>query len=168
MDARDILTQTALFADALNTEEIKFLASQSRPAFFLAGTRLMNQGDFGGSMFVIVKGEVSVNLVDRDAREQSVAALGPGDIVGEMSLFTGDRRTATVSAISNVDAVEITKWSLERVFSKSPGLVDRFAEVLAKRQAELNNLTSTQGGSSREAFIRQARNAFAGLFGGAR
>jgi CRP-like cAMP-binding protein len=167
MNAREILITTKLFAESLNADEIKFLAAQSRPAFFLAGTRLMNQGDFGGSMYVIVKGEVSVNLVDRDAREQSVAALGPGDIVGEMSLFTGDRRTATVSAVSNVDAVEITKWSLERVFSKSPGLVDRFAEVLAKRQAELNNLASTQG-SSREAFIRQARNAFAGLFGGAR
>jgi CRP-like cAMP-binding protein len=166
MDARETLARVPLFADALDSEQIKFLASQSRPSFFRAGTRLMSQGDFGGSMFVIVTGEVSVNAVDRDAREQIVASLGPGDIVGEMSLFTGDRRTATVSAVTNVDAIEITKWSLERVFTRSPGLLDRFAELLARRQAELSALSKSQSGSSREAFLRQARSAFTNLFGG--
>jgi CRP/FNR family cyclic AMP-dependent transcriptional regulator len=164
MDASEILSKTPLFAEALDADQIKFLASQSRTAFFLAGSRLMHQGDLGGSMFIIVNGKVSVNLVDRDAREQTVATLGPGDIVGEMSVFTGDRRTATVAAAANVDAIEITKWSLERVFSKAPGLMDRFADVLAKRQAELSAI-STQSGVSRDAFIRQARNAFASLFG---
>jgi CRP/FNR family transcriptional regulator, cyclic AMP receptor protein len=168
MEARETLARVPLFADTLDAEQITFLASQSRPSFFRAGTRLMNQGDFGGSMFVIVKGDVSVNVVDPDAREQSVASLGPGDIVGEMSLFTGDRRSATVSAVTNVDAIEITKWSLERVFTKSPGLLDRFAELLAKRQAELGALSRSQSASSREAFLRQARNAFTSLFGGAR
>jgi CRP/FNR family transcriptional regulator, cyclic AMP receptor protein len=164
MDAASILARTQLFADALETEQVGYLASQSRPAFFRAGTRLMNQGDFGGAMFVIVSGDVSVNLIGADDSERAVAKLGPGDVVGEMSLFTGDRRTATVEALTNVDAIEITKTSLERIFTTSPGLVDRFAEVLAKRQAELRSVSAAEPRSTREAFIRQARSAFTSLF----
>jgi CRP-like cAMP-binding protein len=165
MDAREILSGVPLFADTLSQEQLGFLASHSRSAFFRAGTRLMNQGDFGGAMFVITKGQVSVNLTDEKDRERTVATLGVGDIVGEMSLFTGDRRTASVVAASNVDALEITKWSLERVFARTPELVDRVGAVLAKRQAELSALSSAEGKSARDAFVRKARKAFAGLFG---
>ena len=167
MDAREFLSKVPLFAGALNADQLAFLAKGSRTAFFLAGTRLMNQGDFGGSMFVITEGKVGVTFVDADAREQLVATLGPGDVVGEMSLFTGDRRTATVSAISNVNAIEITKWSLERVFAKAPDLIDIFAAVLAKRQAELNAVSRSRSVSSNEKFAQNARRVFVNIFGGA-
>jgi len=125
----------------------------------------MSQGSFGGSMFVVVDGEVSVTLADEQGAEQTVTTLGRGEIVGEMSLFTGDRRTATVVAVTNVDAIEITKTSLERVFAKAPELVEKFAKVLATRQAELSLLSDSGAAGSREAFIRQARKVFAGIFG---
>jgi CRP-like cAMP-binding protein len=166
MDARAFLANVPLFADALNGEQLAFLAKESRPAFFRAGTRLMSQGEFGGSMFVIAEGIVAVTFVDADAREQQVATLGPGEIVGEMSLFTGDRRTATVAALSNVDAIEITKWSLERIFAKAPGLIDEFATVLAKRQAELRAAAGLPSAAGRASFTKQARRMFAGIFAG--
>jgi CRP-like cAMP-binding protein len=164
VEAREHLAKVPLFSDALDVEQVGFLASQSRPAFFRADTRLMTQGSLGGSMFVIVAGEVNVNFVDEHGREQTVARLGPGEVVGEMSLFTGDRRTATVVAATNVDAIEITKWSLERVFAKAPSLVDKFASVLAERQAALNALSKSPAAGSSEAFISQARKAFADFF----
>ncbi len=165
MEHRAFLATIPLFAETLDDEQLSFLAAQSRPALFRAHTRLMSQGSLGGSMFVIAKGEVSVNLVDEHGREQIVATLGPGEIVGEMSLFTGDRRTATVSAVNNVEAVEITKWSLERVFAKAPELVDTFAALLAERQAELNQLSGAGASGARDAFLGQARKTFASLFG---
>jgi CRP-like cAMP-binding protein len=164
MDARAFLSKIPLFAEALSEAQLSFLANESRPAFFRAGTRLMSQGEFGGAMFVITEGKVAVTFVDAEAREQTVANLGPGDVVGEMSLFTGDRRTATVAAVSNVHAIEISKSSLERVFAKAPELVDKFAAVLASRQAELNAVSRPQSGAARDKFTRQARKVFAGLF----
>ena len=159
------LAGVPLFAEALNAEQLAFLAGQSRPAFFLADQRLMSQGSLGGSMYVIVTGAVGVSFVDEHGREQSVTTLGPGEVVGEMSLFTGGRRTATVVASTKVHAIEITKWSLERVFAKAPDLVDTFAEMLARRQAELNALSGSAAAGAREAFVGQARKVFAGLFG---
>ena len=164
MEPSEFLKEVPLFAGVLGEDELRFLAAQSRPAFFRAGTRLMTQGDFGGAMFVIAAGEVAVTFVDADAREQSVAKLGPRDVVGEMSLFTGDRRTATVSAVTNVDAIEITKASLERVFARAPELVDTFASVLAKRQAELSAVSGSRSKKSGDTFTRTARKAFAAIF----
>jgi CRP/FNR family cyclic AMP-dependent transcriptional regulator len=164
MDALVFLAKVPLFADALNAEQFASLAKESRSAFFRAGTRLMSQGEFGGSMFVIAEGIVGVTFVDADAREQQVATLGPGEIVGEMSLFTGDRRTATVAAVSNVDAIEITKWSLERIFAKAPDLIDEFATVLARRQAELRAVSGAPSAVSRASFTKQARKVFASIF----
>lgn len=162
MDSAAILRTVPLFAEALSAEQLRLLASASRPAFFRAGTRLMTQGDFGGAMFVIVAGEVAVTFIAEDGRETTVATLGPHEVVGEMSLFTGDRRTATVSALSNVDALEIGKSSIERVFARAPELSDRFADVLARRQAELNAVSGSR--ESRESFAGRARKAFAGVF----
>jgi CRP-like cAMP-binding protein len=164
MDAGRILAGVPLFADVLDASQVRYLALHARPALFLAGTRLMNQGDFGGAMFVIVEGEVRVSFAAEDGNERAVATLGAGEVVGEMSLFSGDRRAATVSAVSNVHALEITKASLERVFAKAPDLADRFAAILATRQAELRQLSGAAGSPARESFVRRARAAFTAMF----
>ena len=165
MDTDAFLKTVPLFAEALDDDQLRVLAAQSRSAFFRAGTRLMTQGEFGGAMFVIASGEVGVTFTDAEAKEQSVAKLGPADVVGEMSLFTGDRRTATVSAVTNVDAIEITKASLERVFARAPELLDKFADVLAARQAELSAVAKPRTTESGARFTRQAHKLFAGMFG---
>jgi CRP-like cAMP-binding protein len=148
----------------LGTDGINTLAAASHPAFFRGGTLLMSQGDLGGSMFAIVKGTVAVNFVDKDGREKQVATLGPGEVVGEMSMFTGDRRTATVTAQTNVNALEITKTSLEKLFARSPDLLDKFGAILASRQAELNAMSGSAGSRGKEDFIRRAGSFFSHIF----
>ena len=164
-DPRQVLAAIPLFADVLGADQIKALASASHPAFFRSGTLLMSQGDLGGAMYAIVDGAVAVSFTDVQGREQLVATLGPGEVVGEMSLFTGDRRTATVSAQTNVNALEITKSSLEKLFAKSPDLLDRFGAILAARQAELNTIAGHGSRRDKEEFVRRAGKFFAGIFG---
>jgi CRP-like cAMP-binding protein len=69
-----------------------------------------------------------------------VAAIGAGQIVGEMSLLTGARRSATVTAVSDVTAIEIPKTALKPVLDSSPVLYEHFAVMLAKRQKELDRV----------------------------
>jgi CRP-like cAMP-binding protein len=102
----------------------------------------MTEGDFGSSMFAIVKGRVSVTLADRRGHDHDVASVGAGDIVGEMSLMTGARRNATVTAESEVVALEIPKVALETMFAHQPELIDRFGAVLARREAERSKVAA--------------------------
>ena len=87
-------------------------------------------------MCVLVDGKVTVS-VHSPAGEKTIATLTPGEVVGEMSLFTGERRSATVTAAGRVAAIEITKDALKPILAGAPALVDRFAALVEQRHAEL-------------------------------
>lgn len=142
VDARAVLAAIPLFREALSPRQLDHLAAQSRDAIFPAGALLMAEGDFAMSMFAIVEGEVKVAIHDEHGGEHRVATLGPGEVVGEMSLLTGMRRRATVTASSDVTALEITKATIEEMFARAPELIDRIGMILTRRQAELDKIAA--------------------------
>jgi CRP-like cAMP-binding protein len=137
MDARDILAGVPFFAEALDEAQLDALADSARKAEYDSGAILMREGDPGESLLVIVSGSVNVSVSGRPA---TVASLGEGDIVGEMSLLTGAPRSATVTAVRPVVACEIGKDDLEPLLIMSPSLFERFAAVAEKRRAELDRI----------------------------
>jgi CRP-like cAMP-binding protein len=136
---RVVLASIPFFAEVLDGEEIDILGSQVVQRSFALGAMLIREEDEGDSMFVIAAGEVAVSVIDGGV-ERHLAGLGAGDIVGEMSLMTGAKRSATVIAISPVTALEVTKAAIEPILNANPGLVQRFAAVLERRRAELDRL----------------------------
>ena len=137
MDAREVIAANPFFTEALAEAEIATLARRALSRDFGHGLELIREDDSGSSLFIIVTGQVDV-LVGSNHGGKRVARLGPGAIVGEMSLMTGARRSATVVAATDVRALEVTKPGLAPILAASPELVDRFAAVLKKRQAELD------------------------------
>jgi CRP-like cAMP-binding protein len=139
VEPEDILAAIPLF-EVLGPEDRALLAAKSRFAYFPEGALLMEEGDFGTSMFALAEGEVAVAVTDARGAVQHVADLTAGDVVGEMSLMTGSRRSATVTAVTSVTALEITKVALEAILAHSPQLLDRFGPVLEARLAELDRI----------------------------
>jgi CRP-like cAMP-binding protein len=137
MQPREILKSTPFFATVLDDAEIDMLAARARFIGFAKGATPIEEDGPGHSMFVIVSGRVSVTIAGEG---EPVATLGPGDIFGEMSLLTGARRSATVTALEPVEAIEVNKQALAHVLAHSPTLVDRFVQMLARRQRELDRL----------------------------
>ncbi len=142
MEPQDILKLTPFFGAVLDQSELDLLAGSLRVASFPRGTVLMRQGDDGPSMFVIVDGKASVTVHTRSG-ESAVATLAAGDIVGEMSLMTGARRSATVTATRKLTALEITKPAFEALLERDPDLIRRFAETVEQRHAELERINSS-------------------------
>lgn len=134
MNALEVLRATPFFAEVLDAKEMALLADHARTTAFGRGDTLVEEDGPGGSMFVIVDGEAVVTVRDDT---DSIATLGPGGIVGEMSLLTGSPRVATVTAKGPVTAIEINKRALANVLWMSHDLVDRFVEMLFRRQREL-------------------------------
>jgi CRP-like cAMP-binding protein len=135
----EFLRSVPFFSDILSSGELKALAEGARRVEFDRGACLIEQGDEEGPMYVIVKGSVTVSVRDRGT-ERSVATLREGDIVGEMALLTGIPRAATVTAQSPVTALEIDRSDVQPLLVAEPNLFDRFADTLAKRQRELDDL----------------------------
>ena len=137
MDVREILRSTPFFAGVLDDKEIVLLADHARLVTLGPGEALVEEDGPGHSMFVVVEGEVAVTVRDED---EPLARLAPGAVVGEKSLLTGAPRNATVTAAGAVTALEVDKDALANVLWMSPGLVDRFVEMLFRRQRELDRL----------------------------
>lgn len=137
MDAREAIAANPFFAEVLDAKDIAALARRALPVERQQGTDLIHEDGADASLFIIVKGRVAV--ITGDPRHgKHIAELGPGDFFGEMSLMTGERRSATVRAITDVTVLEITKAAIAPFLEATPELVERFAAVLNKRQAELD------------------------------
>ncbi len=128
------------FFDAvLDAAAIDAMRAASRRVTFRRGEVLMRQGEPGASMFTIVSGKVVVSVQEHDG-DHTVAELGPDDYVGEMSLLTGEPRTATVTARSRVVALETPKAALQPILAKAPHLARQFAVMVKERQEQLAEL----------------------------
>lgn len=136
MDIRGILNSTAFFNVVLSAEELDQVAAAARPVNFKRGEVLLRQRDLGTIMYVLVSGTVTVS-VHAPGGDDVVATLEPGEVVGEMAVITGERRSATVTAKRKVTAVEIDKDALAPLLAAAPKLAERFAAMIEQRHAEL-------------------------------
>jgi CRP/FNR family transcriptional regulator len=99
---------------------------------FPAGQVINRQGDIGTGFFVIVSGGVRVV---RDGAE--VAALGPGDFFGELSVLDGRPRIAQVIAAGPATCLAIATWDFEAVLLAEPRVALAILRGLAGRLREL-------------------------------
>ncbi|MDH4062960.1 MAG: cyclic nucleotide-binding domain-containing protein, partial [Acidobacteriota bacterium] len=110
------------------------LAAAAADHLFAAGEAIVRQGERGSSMFVVLRGGVSVVL---EPSGQQVATIEAGGFFGEMSMLTGDPRTATVRAATTVQVLEITADQMRRLAQTTPGLLEHVAQVVAERRVGL-------------------------------
>ena len=159
MRPRDILKSTPFFSDVLTDAEIDMLGARARFIAFPKGAMPIEEEAPGTSMFVIAKGTVNVTV---NGETPPIAKLGPGDIVGEMSLLTGARRSATVSTLEPVEVLEVNKEALAHVLGNSPTLVGRFVEMLLRRQRALDRIA----GGSAWGMVRPGKDELTGMIAG--
>jgi small-conductance mechanosensitive channel/CRP-like cAMP-binding protein len=141
-EIQEALINTSLFRNALSDEERQALGADCRPIELQRGNVLMRQGDAAVSMFIVLEGAISIAIDTPAGDQQEVAVSAAGDVVGEMSLMTGAPRTATVTALTRLRALEITRETIDAMLKKNPELFERFSRVLAQRQLEIDALAN--------------------------
>src|SRR5437868_7931385 len=134
LEARAILRDEALF-ECLSDQQIDNLVQQSRVSHFGRGERVIREGAEGESMFVLLRGSAEVSI-SKNSTSIPVATLKAPDCFGEMSLLTGERRTATVRAETDCQVMEIGKPVMAELLRASPDCLERLSELLAQRKME--------------------------------
>src|SRR5262245_15872432 len=137
-EAREILRDEALF-ECLSDEQIDSLVQQSRVNHFGRGERVIREGAEGDSMFVLLSGTAEVSI-SKNGTSIPVASLKAPDCFGEMSLLTGERRTATVRAETDCQVMEIGKPVMAELLRAAPDCLERLSELLARRKMETEGL----------------------------
>src|SRR5437667_12824560 len=90
-------------------------------------------------MFVLLRGSANVSVAKNGAA-LDVGKLHSGDCFGEMSLLTGERRTATVRAAADCYVLEISKPVMGEVIRQSPECLNQLRELLAKQKMETEGI----------------------------
>lgn len=129
----DRLGAIDLFAGFDDVERMR-LAEICRERLFGAGERIVRQGDAGQSMFVVLEGRVRVTL---EPSGQELAVTTAGGFFGELSMLTGDPRTATVTALDDALLLEITSDRFRELAVRRASLVEQVSAVVSARRQGL-------------------------------
>lgn len=114
---------------------------------FAAGTVLFREGEYGESAFLIKKGRVVVTLL-RDDETVRLGSLGVGELVGEMALVDEGLRSATVTAVSDLEVMVLTKPLVESFLEDSNPALRLFLRVILDRFRRLQQSFTPASGQS--------------------
>jgi small-conductance mechanosensitive channel len=124
----------------LSDEELHKLARASKDRIFAPGEAIVRRGREGNSMFVITRGTVDIQ-VPQGGETKTVNTLRESDYFGEMSLLTGEPRTATVVAAEETQVLQINKSALKPIFEANPELVDSICRMVEERKQVLDEFS---------------------------
>lgn len=137
-EARGILAKEPLFA-CLSEDQVGSLLRTAEINHFGRGEAVIEEGSEGDSMFILLRGSAQVS-VEKNGSRIRVGVLRQGDCFGEMSLLTGERRTASVRAEKDCEVIEISKNVMGEVLRNSPQCLTQLSELLAQRKLETEGI----------------------------
>ncbi len=126
------INSVAIFAP-LSTEETQRIAQNCHVRVFAPEEPIIQKGQTDKSMFIINRGNVSVEIKENGITK-TISKLRVGDFFGEMSLFTGEPRTADVVAETETQVLEISPFILKPILERNPELVRLIGEIIDDRR----------------------------------
>lgn len=126
--------QTPLF-EGFEQAELAAIIRGLQFVGFQPGDIMVGEGAPGDSMFIIAEGTAKAYIKDRKGYPMMIKELGSGDFFGEVSVLTGKPRTATVTAATEVEVLELDKKTLDSISETHPR-VRQVLEQFQKQRAQ--------------------------------
>jgi CRP-like cAMP-binding protein len=115
---------------------LRELARFAHSERFQAGEAIVKMGDPGSTLYVVVTGQVNVVRGQPAGDDVVLATLGPGEFFGELSIFDGEKRSATVVAIEETETVTLGRFDIVRAVSHNPQISLSLLKSLSARLRE--------------------------------
>jgi CRP-like cAMP-binding protein len=132
------LKEVSFFRD-MTIEQLKVLANVCKEELFEEGTRIFEEGDTTGVLYVVVSGRVSIERETRRGSYARLATLGAHTYFGEMALFDNSPRSATALALQDTLTLSLSREPLIALARQYPNLSLELIKVLSDRLREANN-----------------------------
>jgi CRP-like cAMP-binding protein len=131
-DYLEHLRSVPLFS-ACTTKDLQKIAKAGTEISEPAGYVIVSQGQTGREAFVLMSGQATVKR-----NNKKVATLGPGAVIGELSLFDHGPRTATVTADTDVTLFVIDQRHFAGIVEEVPALAHKLLMSLAAKVREFD------------------------------
>ncbi|WP_367339599.1 Crp/Fnr family transcriptional regulator [Aminivibrio sp.] len=125
---------------SLSHDEMMEIASITEPRTFKKGEVIYGEGDTGGKLYILHTGGVKISRLSADGKEQFIRAIGPGEFMGELSLFSSLPFTDDAAALENSTMCFIDGEKLKLLMSKYISIAFKVMDELSKRLERAENL----------------------------
>ena len=132
MGREEMLKNVPIFSE-LGRRDLERLSKLMVPRSVKAGEVIIKEGDQAAGFFVISAGKVEVVRGVDSADAQVLNTLGPGDFFGEMALFEGFPRVASVRATEDTECLAMTRWDFMAEMKNHPEIAVSMLPVLVRR-----------------------------------
>jgi len=131
----DVIIATSPLFSGVSYEVRQDLISRFKLRTFQPGDIIIKQNDPSDAMYIIKSGKVRV-IVEKDGELNEIALLNSGEFFGEIGLVTGQKRTASVVALTRVEAMELTKDDLDAIIAKHPDILNILKNYIKQRTTD--------------------------------
>jgi CRP/FNR family transcriptional regulator len=142
-DIVSLLGNVGVF-EAMGPEDLRRVADVAVPRRFATGQVIFREGDASDTCYVVRSGHARAVRENVDGRTLALAHFGPGDIFGELAMFDSERRSATLEALDELDAIAIAGSDMRRLMRLHAEMSANLAIALARRLREANERLSRQ------------------------
>lgn len=140
----------------VTTHEMLEIATITTDRTFQKGEMIYTAGDKGEKLYVIHKGRVKITRLSASGKEQVIRVLGPGDFMGELSLFSPLPMTDNAEALESSTMCIIEGGRLKDLMARTPSIALKVMQELSKRLETAENLIEEINLSSVEQRLAQA------------
>ena len=133
------LKKIPMFSE-LQARELAAIGSIARERSFQAGAVIIQEGTVGESLFLILRGRVSVVKDMGSPSPMNLAEIGPDEWFGEMALFDREPRSASVVALEDTELLELGRFEFEEIMREFPRIAIHACQVFTRRLRELQEM----------------------------
>lgn len=137
LEPETILSQIDLF-NMIPLQDRQLVLKRLQKQVYLKNEIVVREGDHGSSFYVILKGTLEVLRKMRDRAPLVIGELKSGQFFGELSLLTGESRSATIRAVTDSELLRLEKQDFKEILERHPDLSESLAEIVASRQSSLS------------------------------
>jgi CRP-like cAMP-binding protein len=128
----------------LAEEDLSRVAEVAVPRSFGSGEVVFREGDESDTCYIVRSGHARAVREHSDGRSITLATFGPGDIFGELAMFDDERRSATVEAIGDTEAIAILGPDMRRLMREHPDIAVKIMSGLGERLRDTNERLARQ------------------------
>jgi len=129
-----MMMQAIPILSPLSDEELTDLSSNVDIDLYGAGELIVQEGEDGDSMYIIRSGTCEAIKIMENGRTKLLSTMRPGDFFGEISLLTGEKRSATIRTTEDTALIVIRKSIFSKIIIANPVISEQIAQVVLKRR----------------------------------
>ena len=121
------------FLGALDPADVDVLTSSGQARRFRRGAMLFHEGDDPDHVLIVRSGRVKVSSYTADGKEVVLAVRGPGELLGELSAIDGEPRSASASALEQVEVLSVQAEDFRTFLAMRPGVAITMLQSLSRK-----------------------------------